>query len=192
MVLAAVSGVAAAWAGHRAAAVPSVADNATLPLWRLLAMGVGILPALGLHSSLGELENMATPEHRRAQNRYLLLVIVVTQALLIGVAAPGQPADVLVTMLRSAPGWIGLALLSGRLWGWRLSWVAPIVVLCALTYWGGGDGPDDFAWWEFSARSYSDGRTAVLAVALGLVGAAAYSLTPWRLHTLWAGRGPAR
>ncbi|HWS35684.1 MAG TPA: hypothetical protein VN408_23460 [Actinoplanes sp.] len=184
LIIAAVAGAVAAWAGHRAAAVPSVADNATLPLWRLLTMGVGILPALGLHSHLGSLEAMGTTVHRRAERRYLTAMVAAVHATFLGIAAAGLPFDVLAIAVRSIPGWLGLALLSGRTWGWRSAWILPVVTMCGLTFWGGGDGPADFSWWEFSARSHDDPRTLLLSAALGLSGSAAYAVTPWRLRRL--------
>lgn len=184
LIIAAVAGAVAAWAGHRAAAVPSVADNATLPLWRLLTMGVGILPVLGLHSHLGTLEAMGTPVRHRAERWYLTAMVAAVHVLFLGIAAAGLPLDVLATAVRSIPGWLGLALLSGRAWGWRSAWILPVVTMCGLTFWGGGDGPADFSWWEFSARSHDDPRTLLLSAAIGLAGLVAYAVTPWRLRRL--------
>ena len=65
-----------------------------------------------------------------------------------------------------------------------MSWIVPLTTMCGLIFWGGGQGPEDFSWWEFSARSYDDPRTLFLVAATGLLGMAGYAMTPWRLHRL--------
>ncbi len=186
LAFAAVLSVAAAWAGLRTAPVPAMdSDGATVPMWRLLAMGVSVLPALGLHSNLRHLEEAATAHHRRAERYYLGGLSIACVGMFLAVASLGMQGSVLVIVARSALAWLGLALMSGRVLGWRLAWVLPVVVLSALVYWGGsaGDG-EDWAWWEFSARPGDDVPSLLLSAGLLACGLVAYAATPWRRKRL--------
>ncbi|MER5645888.1 hypothetical protein [Streptosporangium sp. NPDC002524] len=188
--LAVLLGVLTAWAGRYEAPVPTASGDgdATLPMWRLLTMGVGTLPALGLHSALRGLEEVGTDVHRRAERRYLLCLSLACAGAYLAVAASALDLPVAGIILRSLPGWLGLALVSGRFLGWRLAWVLPAGALCVLVYWGStGDG-GHHEWWEFSARPHDDVPSLLLSLCLLLGGVTAASATSWRAARLTGGR----
>ncbi|QOV35647.1 hypothetical protein IM697_37260 [Streptomyces ferrugineus] len=146
-------------------------------------MGIGVLPALGLHSQLADLESVATKQFHRAQFLCFVATAFLCAAPYFLISALTLTPNVLLIMARSLPGWIGLALLSGRIFGWRLSWVAPAVVACAVTYWGASGGAETetpYVWWEFTARSPGDMPSLFLVLGLLTLGAFSLWLTPWR------------
>jgi len=148
-------------------------------------LGAGVVPALALHSELGSLEEARTARLVHLQRCYLLLLSCVCAALFLALAALSlQPADVAV-MARSLAAWLGLALLSGRVLGWRLAWVLPVLTLCVLVYWGGSAAQvDPFDWWEFSARPAGDVPSLVVSAALLASGMLAYFFSAWRITAL--------
>lgn len=177
-----VLGLLTAAIGLREAAVPTAYEQSegVLPIWRLLAMGVGLLPALGLHSNLGHLEEMATNDHKRVERQYAVgLTLACAGGYLLLASLVLQPS-LLAVITRSLAGWLGLGLISGRLLGWRLAWALPVAAACILTYWGGASAPDRHAWWDFSARSYDDLPSLLLTVCLLGGGLLAYWVSPWR------------
>src|SRR6185503_16474114 len=98
------------------------------------------------------------------------------------------PAQSLFPLVRSVLAWFGLALVSGCLLGWRLSWLVPAMAGSALTYWTS----DDLApWWDVAGPSTSL-ASAVVSVACLALGLGAYRLTAWRRRSLFAAlRGAA-
>jgi len=174
-----------AWLGLRQAPVPTAAQDAdaALPVWRLLTMGAGMLPALGLHSRLRDLEEMSTRPHRQAEQRYLIGLSVACAAAFLAFASMTlNPAQITV-VARSLLGWLGLSLISGRLFGWQLAWALPLAVSGVLTYWGGGAG-NGYTWWQFTARPHNDVPSLLLSACLLAAGALAYSASAWRRKSL--------
>ncbi|WP_189170176.1 hypothetical protein [Pilimelia anulata] len=177
-------GILTAALGKYAVALPAATeDRAVVPMWRLLAMGAGVLPALALHSSLADLEQQ-TSTIRKMERRYLAGVATATGLAYLAAAAVTLPITLIAVLARSIVGWLGLSLLSGRFLGWRLSWGAPIMIFAVLVYWGtGGDG-QVYEWWEFSARPHSDSASMALCLVLFAVGVCAQAMTPWRIRRL--------
>jgi hypothetical protein len=138
LLLAVLFGVLTAWLGENEIRLPISAGSGevTLPMWSMLAMAAGTLPALGLHSALASLEETRTDIHLRVEHRYLLALSLLSFGGYLAVAATTLDTAILSIILRSLPGWLGLALLSGRLLGWRLSWVLPLGMWCVLAYCG--------------------------------------------------------
>jgi hypothetical protein len=190
LALTAVVGLLTLWIGLEVASVPTgrLDGSTRVPVWRLLAMVVGIGPALGMHSRLADLEETGTARHRRAERRHLLDLFLACSGIYLALAALTLSPDLLGIIVRALPGWLGVALVSGRLLGWRLAWVLPSVVLCVLMYWG--IEPDGaYAWWEFSARPYDDPRTLLLSAGLLGAGILAFCVTPWRWRRVTARSG---
>ena len=190
--LAVLLGVLTAWIGLREVPVPIALEhgNATLPMWRLLAMGVGILPALSLHSNLRDLEETSTERHRRAERRYLLGLSLACAGVYLVIASLTLHLWLLAIVSRSLSGWLGLALMSGRILGWRLAWAFPVAASCILAYWGAAAGTgNNYAWWEFSARPHDDVPSLLLTACLLAGGVLAYSATPWRWKRLTSSPG---
>jgi hypothetical protein len=170
LLVAVLLGALASLIGAYQAPVPAALETgtATVPLWRVLAMGAAVLPVLALHSPLADLEAAATVRQARMERDYLIGIACAVMVLYFSAAATTLHPLLLAIMLRSVPGWLGLALVSGRLFGSRLAWIGPLIAICVMTYWGNGSADGGYAWWEFSALPHDD--LAGLLVSIGLLG----------------------
>ena len=186
-----VVGALTMWLGTKEAPVPtaSPAGAAVVPMWRPLAMIAGTLPALGMHSSLRELETVATDVHRRTEHWYLFALFLGCTGLQVIAAATVLDASAVLTLARSLPAWFGVALVAGTCFGWPLAWTLPVGVFGLLEYWGpAGDG---YSWWVFSARPADDVPSTLVSVCLFGIGVSCYATTRWRLRALRSlGDGP--
>ena len=167
--------------GSASATIPTpwTAVSSNLPIWRILAAGIGILPALSMHSSLAALEQMTTPHHRRREVLYLAAMTVVCFTIFLASCAVSFDRDLTLSAARSLGAWLGLALIGGRFAGWQLSWILPTVMIAAMSLFGGGSG-GDYAWWEFSAQAYTHVPSSLLSLALLGAGVLATAITNWR------------
>lgn len=155
-------------------------------MWRPLAMIAGTLPALGMHSTLHDLETVATDVHRRAERRYLLALFLACTGLEV-IAASGLDTSDLLTLARSLPAWFGVALVAGTCFGWPLAWTLPVGVFGLLEYWGpAGDG---YSWWVFSALPADDVPSMLFSICLLGAGIACHATTRWRLWSSFTRRG---
>lgn len=170
LLIAVLFGGLAAWVGSYQAPVPAALETgtATIPLWRVLAMGAAVLPVLSLHSPLADLEAAVTGRQAHMEGCYLVGISCAVAVLYCAVAAITLHPLLLAVMVRSMLGWLGLALVAGRLFGPRLAWIGPSVATCVLSYWGRSGPGGGYAWWEFSARPHDD--LAGLSVSAGLLG----------------------
>jgi hypothetical protein len=159
-------------------------EGTTVQFWRLFSVAAGSLPVLSLTSSLQDLEAVAGAQFHRCRRLILGIVFLVSGLLVLAGAAFTGDITVVERAARALLAWFGLALISGRLFGWRLSWVAPWVAVCAILYWGyDGDGRS-FRWWEFTAQPIGHVPSLVLTALLLSAGLIAYYLTPWRISHL--------
>ncbi|PFG32390.1 hypothetical protein ATL42_0220 [Sanguibacter antarcticus] len=143
-----------------------------------------MLPALVLTSQLAALEDAAGHALRRMEVRGLTLLFLGGSTLMIGASAFASGSATVPTTARALIAWFGLALLSGRLLGWRFCWVGPCLVLCILIYWGYDSSGGTYWWWEFTAHGPDPMASWRLSVGLLVTGVAAFWLTPWRIATL--------
>lgn len=193
LLAAVVLGALTVWRGTSAAPVPTAVElgQATIPIWRLLAMGAGVLPVLALHSQLADLEVVATRRLRSYQLRYLGGMSLACLVVYLGISAVVIQPLLLVIMARSWLAWFGLALVAGVVLGWRMAWTLPALAAAVLIYWGYQRG-GRYEWWEFSARPHDDVSSLLVSLVLFGVGLAAYWLTPWRRRRLAFWRRPMK
>ncbi|MBY8874176.1 hypothetical protein K7640_20315 [Micromonospora sp. PLK6-60] len=175
------SGALAAWFGLVETPIPTAVSDgrATVPVWRMLTMGVAVLPVLALHSPLANLELVATRRFRAMQRLYLAGLGAGSAVIFLGSCAVVLRPEILGIMARSWIAWFGLALAGGAFLGWRLAWVLPSTVAIVLSYWGYAEN-QQYRWWEFSARPADDLPSLLLSVTLLATGLIAYAATPWR------------
>lgn len=178
-------GALTVWLGTLTTPIPTAVDQGgvTIPMWRLLAMGAAVLPALALHSPLADLEVVATRRLRTTHRLYLIGLCGGCAAIYLAICATTMPPAVLGIIARSWIAWFGLALIAGSVLGWRQAWTLPSLVAVALWYWG--RGIEGYQWWEFSARPYPDVPSLILSTTLLAAGLTAYGMTPWRRRMLW-------
>lgn len=182
LALAVLLGALSAWIGLLELPVPAAAaGGSTIPVWQLLGVAVGAAPVLALHSHARDLE-ARTDVHRRTEHRYLAGLTAACFGAHLALAALTLPAANTGVLARALLGWLGVALVSGRVLGWRSGWVLPAVVMSVLSFWGPAGG--GHSWWEFTAQPLHDVPSLLLAVLLLATGLAAHALTPWRLSPL--------
>ncbi|MEV6522258.1 hypothetical protein AB0M43_09980 [Longispora sp. NPDC051575] len=161
--------------------VPAAGDSgvASVPGWRIIAAGATFGPVLFCHSPFGEMESATGRNWRRVQLGVLALNATACSLLffLTSLMVFGGPMALLV--LRGIIGWMGTALLAARLLGWRAAWVGPLALLPIMIFWG-TEGPQQYAWWEFTARPIDDPAAWVTAAGLLALGAGAHLVDRWR------------
>lgn len=164
---------------------PSAARGGTaIPLVRLSSFAPGVLAVLVLTSQLRSLEAAAGAAVRWLETLTLLAVFVAASLLLLIGSVISVGLEIVPLISRALLAWLGLALISGRIFGWRTCWLLPGVVLCVLIYWGYDSGVGAHRWWEFTATGPESVSSALLSGALLGAGLLAYSCTPWRIACL--------
>ncbi|MFF3867198.1 hypothetical protein [Micromonospora sp. NPDC001898] len=174
-------GALAAWFGLIQTPIPTAIEDgrAIIPLWRMIAMGAGVLPVLALTSPLADLELVATQRLRSMQRHYLAGLSTGCVAIYLAICGTVLHPAVVAIIARAWIAWFGLALLAGAVLGWRLAWTLPAATAAVLWYWG-YSGSQHYHWWEFSARPHDDLPSLFLSFALLAAGLVAYAATPWR------------
>lgn len=150
-----------------------------VPTWRLLAVIVAATPVIACASPFGEMEDALGSAWRRAELVFLCGNVLVCFSVLIVATAEFLGNEAALFFARGYAGWLGLALVSWRLFGARKAWIGPLATLPLITFWG--YDRDHFRPWEFSAAPLD--RWAPWGVAFGLLAAGVLSrlATPWRM-----------
>lgn len=179
--LAVLTGVLLAYFGNTEVATPAAAsDGAPVAIWRLSSIVAGSLPVLTLVSPLQAVEAASGWRFCRCRLTVLLGSLLLCSVTLLLGAALGAGTSVIGPMTRAVLAWFGLALLAGRLIGWRFGWLGPWVALTALLYWGYNGERQVFRWWEFTAHPLEHMPSLFLSAGLCLAGSVAYAASPWR------------
>ncbi|BCL15774.1 hypothetical protein [Micromonospora sagamiensis] len=179
-----VIGVVVGGWGSLEASTPAATDSggSQVPIWRLLAVGSGLLPVLTLASPLQALEAAAGLPYHRTRCFVLWGALAISSACILTAATVGMDVAVAPVIVRALLAWFGLALVSGRVLAWSYSWVLPSAVMCVLLYWGHDRTGRTYRWWEFTAHPVGHLPSMVLAGILLTAGLTAYALSPWRIH----------
>ncbi|MFE5598685.1 hypothetical protein ACFQ8O_05780 [Streptomyces coelicoflavus] len=152
-------------------------------MWRFFVLGPAVVSVTALYSSIESLEQVATSRFHSQQKIFLVLVTLSSCACFITWVSLSFPSAMTAIMIRDFFGWFGIALAAGRMFGWRVCWILPVLVLVPMLYWGTADADGKLPWWEFTARPIEDLGAAVENAALFLSGILVYSLTPWRISS---------
>ncbi|MFF1404996.1 hypothetical protein [Streptomyces sp. NPDC058294] len=186
-------GIAVGWAvvlacdvafGSARLAFPfSGSGSSSTPLRHEIPLALAVIAVGGLGSAMESLEEAAARGFRRVELFCLVGAVSVAAVLLVASEAFVSPTDTVLLLLRGLLIWVGLALLSGRAWGWRFSWILPLVTLFPLTYWQ-IDGLGRYRWWDWTDQPGSAIPCWAIAVSSVLAGGIAMALTPWRVNRL--------
>ncbi|TXS44258.1 hypothetical protein [Streptomyces sp. t39] len=150
----------------------------------MLAMFAGVLPVLSLHSRMAALEAVGTTRFHRGRALRLSILWAMSMTIFLGTCAMSVEGRVLEVMAGALPGWTGLGLLSGRMFGWRQGWILPALVLLLVSYWSVQDITGSYPWWDFTRSPLEQPTSLGMSLGLLAVGIAAYRMTPWRLRRL--------
>lgn len=140
-------------------------------------MLVAVTPAGLLVSQLASLEAAATRSYRRVNSLFFYGTAALCLLGYLVIIAGAFTPSFLAMMGRGMVGWLGLAMVSGRVLGWDRSWLLPLGAFVVLTFWG-HQGAENYEWWEFTARPFDDPATGLLVAGLALCGIAAFHLSP--------------
>ncbi|MEJ8641943.1 hypothetical protein WKI68_11640 [Streptomyces sp. MS1.HAVA.3] len=172
--------IASAFFGAARLALPSAAGIVDVPFRREIPVVYASLAIGSLHGQMNTFESMASRSLRSTEFRYLLLTA--SLAVLVAGLSEALFSSPLMALqaMRATLGWLGLAILSGRLWTWRLSWILPTVSIFPLVYYG--HGPSGYVfWWDWTSRPGDDPASWGVALGLLAIGSVARWLTPWRI-----------
>ncbi|WP_234376644.1 hypothetical protein [Streptomyces sp. CB01201] len=142
-----------------------------LPLLSAVFLTAALDGAMSAHDAMG-----AVAMHRmRAVYRTALALVVCALSFTTEALAVGPEAG--AVFVRSVLIWLGLALLSVRLLGQRLSWAVPLASALLLVWY-------PLNWWDWTATSPVDAFSWTLAALALLTGITTIAATPWRLRGL--------
>ncbi|MGW1198533.1 hypothetical protein ACWD4B_22240 [Streptomyces sp. NPDC002536] len=130
-----------------------------------------------------QLEEAASSVLRTYEKAHLVVLYLAT-ILLVGVPELIiNGLGMAVVLSRALIIWLGLALLSGRLFGRKLSWILPVATVFPLTYLN----QDDLGrprWWDWTGQTPSSSACWAIAAIGTLLGVMAFYLTPWRTRAV--------
>ncbi|MFJ8113156.1 hypothetical protein [Streptomyces sp. NPDC096132] len=161
-------------------AVPSLAEGtaAPIPAWTLLSAFAAVLPCLCLHGPMGELEAMGAKVYERRRMARFALVVLAACLVHLAVLNLSVTGRTVAAVALALPGWLGIALLSGRVFGWRQSWLLPAVYLAVVGSVGAKDPQGHAVWWDFTEGFTAGGLATVADVTLLLACGIAAFKTP--------------
>lgn len=162
---------ATAFAGPRVA-VPEFRYlvDFSVPVAEVVPLAHAVILATTLFSPMADLEQTSAQPMRRHRAVYLVAPL----ALALGLSAlpllAGATGQVTLSTVRNVVGYLGLAMISARLFGSGLAWLLPLGVFGPTLLLGVGNEntPESWAWSLHPATSTS---AMALAAALWLAGA---------------------
>ncbi|MEV7190185.1 hypothetical protein AB0N81_00065 [Streptomyces sp. NPDC093510] len=164
---------ATAFAGQRVA-VPEFRHlvDFSVPVAEVVPLAHAMVLATTLFSPMADLEQTAAQPMGRLRGGYVMVLL----ALALGLSAlpllTGATAEVYGSAARNVVGFLGLAMISARLFGSGLAWLLPLGMFGPTLLLGVGrdNAPEPWAW---SLHASSSTPAALVAVALWLTGAVA-------------------
>jgi hypothetical protein len=177
------SGGAAAW-GSMTISLPSgnEAGVGSVPLWVYLPIPIAAMVSGSIRSSMDQFEETAAGILARVKVVHAICGLVISVAILGGCMAASGPAGIAAAAVRNLIFWTGLALVSGRVFGWSLSWVLPTFAAFPFDWFGlEVAGPQSWAW---PMQPASDSASWLATIVVLVTGVAFLIATPWRIKSL--------
>lgn len=151
----------------------------SVPFRQELPIAFAALSVGTLHSAMATWEEAAAVRPNRLALGYPAVAVALSLILTGAAEAVVTDAGQACAAVRALVIWTGLAAVSGRTLGWRLSWLLPLVTVFPLTYLAqAADGRD--RWWDWTGQPATQLPCWGLAVLSAGLGLAAVLLTPWR------------
>ncbi|MEU7410835.1 hypothetical protein AB0B40_16175 [Streptomyces sp. NPDC042638] len=144
----------------------------SVPVAEVVPLAYAVILATTLFSPMADLERTSAQPMRRHRAVYLGGLLVLALALSALPLLAGATREVTVAAARNVVGYLGLAMISARLFGSGLAWLLPLGMFGPTLLIGvrSDNTPQPWAW---SLHPASATSAAVLAVALWLAGACA-------------------
>ncbi|MCS0605208.1 hypothetical protein NX794_28945 [Streptomyces sp. LP11] len=142
----------------------------SVPVAEVVPLAHAVILATTLFSPMADLEQTSAQPMSRHRGAYLLTLLALALALTALPLLAGATAAVFASAARNVVGYLGLAMLSARLFGSGLSWLLPLVVFGPTLLLGvrADNTPEPWAW---SLHPPTSTSAAALATALWLTGA---------------------
>ncbi|MEU3630959.1 hypothetical protein AB0E11_19145 [Streptomyces fradiae] len=139
----------------------------SVPVAAVAPVAYAVVLGTTVHSPMADLEHTAAQPmgaYRRVHLVALTLLAVVLSALPM---AAGLPFEVFAASARNAAGYLGLAVISARLFGSGLAWLLPLGTFGPTLLLGVGEDnvPE---WWAWSIETASRPSALLIAAALWL------------------------
>ncbi|QKW06553.1 hypothetical protein HUT18_09200 [Streptomyces sp. NA04227] len=162
---------ATAFAGQRVA-VPEFRYlvDFSVPMAEVVPLAHAVLLAATLFSPMADLEQTSAQPMDRHRSVYLVLLLALAVGLSVLPLAGGVSADVAVAAARNAVGYLGLALISARLFGSGLAWLLPFGMF-GPTLLLGVDSDNTPEPWAWSLHASDSATASAVAAALWFIGA---------------------
>lgn len=152
----------------------------SVPLAAVVPVVHAVVLGTTTFSPMADLEHTAAQPMRRHRAVHMTVVLLYATALAVLPMTAGASAEVTLASVRNVAGYLGLAMISARLFGSGLSWLLPLAMfgptLLAGVRWD--NTPEPWAWSIHGADSVPAAVTAAVLCAVGLVMAA--TTTPRR------------
>jgi hypothetical protein len=178
----AVLGVCVAWFGDKAIGIPAATHDGggSMPLWHPLSLAGATIPVLASYSTLEDLEVAAAKPLARFRYLYLVASGCLSGIVLI-LSSLSLDRSPYWLMAESTLGWLGMALISGRVLGLRLSWALPLLACVVIEYF---QVPTPLSWWALAETGSVPWRSLLISACVLAAGCLSVWLTPWRLNRL--------
>ncbi|MFD4394317.1 hypothetical protein [Kitasatospora sp. NPDC058478] len=155
------------------------AADSPIPFRKEMPLAFASVAAVGLDSAMCSLELTGTLSLRRYEVVWVAGSFGLSTAVLALEELAMGPSEA-VLAVRSMIIWGGFAVFSGRVFGWRLSWVLPLLTVFPLTYWE-IDASGNRRWWDWAGQPASSWNCWVIAAMALLVIFTSIHFTPWRI-----------
>jgi hypothetical protein len=159
----------------------SVAGTIEISVKTLLLVILSSVIVIGTSSALSSIEMIASAEFQRIRSFHLLIAIALGALPNIAIELLSSSSQFAIEHVRSLIIWLGLAMISGYIFGLPLAWILPLMSVFPLTYFGFDDLGEPH-WWTWIMQSESSLLAWSLAVAIGVMGLAAQMMRPWLLY----------
>lgn len=164
---------ATAFAG-RSVAVPEFRYlvDFSVPVAEIVPLAHAVILATTLFSPMADLEQTSAQPMTRHRALYLVVLLALALGLTALPLVAGATSEVFVSAARNVIGYLGLAMLSARLFGSGLAWLLPLAMFGPTLLLGVGSDntPEPWAW---SLHPSTHTPAMITAVLLWVVGALA-------------------
>lgn len=170
---------------NEVAAPVSALQETEVPFRRLFALVAGAIPVAVLASPMASLEAVATQRHLWFERSTLVFAALFGVVCVLADSVADTDWSLVAQLSRTYLAGFGVALIAGKVLGWRLAWVGPWVILAFVIFVGYDSSSQTYRWWDVTARPSGDVRSWLLSIAIVGFGFIAYTWSLWFWRSLF-------